>query len=116
MPAVLRTSKIRRAFVRRSPQFKLKLRYRRLGRVDATRCLPVVALDISQSGARLLPTASLEAGEQLLVELQGPWFQTPRVRQATVVWSFEISRGGHVAGLRWGELLREEEFEVLTIQ
>lgn len=78
-------------------------------------CIPTAVLDLSQDGARLLVTVPLEVGQEVLLALEGPWYEMPIRRLGKIVWSIQVTSCRYAVGLRLEDRLEGEDVEQLTI-
>jgi hypothetical protein len=110
-----RKKKIHRGFPRRSASAKFKVTCHKNGSPDPGRNLASVVLDLSEAGARLLVTAPLEAGQEVVLGVEGPAYQQPLRRHGTVVWSYQVTEGVHAVGVRLDERLDGDDIQQVTI-
>ncbi len=116
MNDINRKKKIHRGFLRRSASTQVKITCRKREPSDGGPNLTTVVLDLSEAGARLLVAAPLEIGEDVVLQLEGPLYQSPVTRYGKVVWSFQVTKEDYAVGLRLEECLDGEEIEKATIQ
>jgi hypothetical protein len=110
-----RKTKIHRGFARRSASAKFKVTCHKNGSPDVGLNLASVVLDLSEAGARLLVTAPLDVGQQVVLGLEGPSYQQPVRRHGTIVWSFQVTKGAYAVGVRLDEHLGGEDIQQVTI-
>src|ERR1700731_4190389 len=75
-----RKTKIHRAFPRRSASAAVKVTCQKKGPVGAGPDLSSIVLDLSQAGARLVVTAPLKVGEEVVLGLVEPSYKRPLQR------------------------------------
>jgi hypothetical protein len=108
--------KIHRDFLRRSASSNVKVTCHRRGSGETGPNLTSVVLDLSEAGARLIVTAPLEVGEEVVLGLEGPAYETPLTRSGKIVWSFQINAKGFAVGIRLEERFEGDDVEQVTIQ
>ena len=114
MNQLKRKLKVRRGFKRLSARPKITVSCHRKGNEGAN--LASAVLDLSQAGARLLVTAPLDAGESVVLGVQGPSCPQPLTRAGEVVWSLKVSQSGYAVGVRLEEQLGGDAIEQVTIR
>jgi hypothetical protein len=108
--------KIRRSFLRRSVHARVKVSCRKKQPNDMARDLARMALDLSETGARLLVTAPLEIGEEVILGLDDPGCPQPFQRNGSVVWSFRVNEHGYAVGVRLEDGLGGDVIDKVTIK
>ena len=78
-------------------------------------CIPTAVLDLSEGGARLLVTVPLEVGDEVVLALEGPWYEMPIRRLGKIVWSIQVTSCRYAVGLRLHDRLEDEDVAQLTI-
>lgn len=111
-----RKKKIHRGFLRRSASTHVKVTCRRKNPGEDGPNLTTVVLDLSEAGARMLVGAALQVGEEVVLRIEGPLYETPITRYGKVVWSFQVTKEDHAIGLQLQECLDGSEIEKATIQ
>ena len=109
----MRNRKTQRAAPRRSASSQLKATCEKSA-CDGT-CIPTAVLDLSEGGARLIVTVPLEVGEEVVLALEGPWYEMPIRRLGKIVWSIQVTNGRYAVGLHLQDRLGGEDVEQLTI-
>src|SRR5262249_18619081 len=107
--------KIRRGFVRRSPDRRVNVTCQKNGTPGAGPKVNRHALDLSEAGARLLVSTPLQVGEKVVLGLQVPPCQALLKRLGTVVWSFPVNQRDYAVGIHLDELLCSEDIHDVTI-
>ena len=83
----------------------------RRGDLGLGRNLGIRALDISESGVRLVVSAPLSPKEQVEVLLSGPGVPKPLKRLGNVAWTLPLADGGHCIGVSFEKPLRYSELQ-----
>jgi hypothetical protein len=113
-----RKGKTQRGFQRRSASAQLKATFEKPDGpaiTGAGTCIPTAVLDLSEGGARLIVTVPLEVGEEVVLALEGPWYEMPIRRLGKIVWSIQVTNGRYAVGLHLQDRLGGEDVEQLTI-
>jgi hypothetical protein len=114
MNALKRKKRIRRGFKRLSARPKVEVTCHKKGNEGAN--LTSAVLDLSQAGARLLVTAPLDVGAEVVIGVQGPSCPGPITRAGKVVWSLKVSKSGYAVGVRLEDHLGCDAIEQVTIR
>ena len=115
MNELSRKMKIHRAFPRRSATAAVKVTCQQKGPVAAGPDLSSFVLDLSQAGARLLVTAPLKVGEEVVLGLHEPSYKGPLRRAGKVVWSYQVNKRGYAVGVRLEEPLDRDAIQQVTV-
>ncbi len=76
--------------------------------------LAVKALDISETGLRLVVKEDLTLGQQTEILLAGSGLARPLKRLATVAWVLPLEGGGHCVGLNFDKPLPYRDLQRLS--
>ncbi len=110
---MMRKGKTQRSCQRRSASAQLRATCEKPAAAGSY--IPTAVLDLSEAGARLLLTVPFEVGEEVVLALEGPWYEMPIRRPAKIVWSIQVARSRYAVGLRLDDRLNGAELEQLTI-
>jgi hypothetical protein len=110
-----RKNHVRRGFPRRSASANVNVTIHKTGPANAGPTVAALTLDLSEAGSRLLVTVPLEAGEEVVLGLDGPTRQIPLTRLGHVVWSFQVTNRCFAVGVRFNENLGAEDIQQVTI-
>jgi hypothetical protein len=81
----------------------------RKGHLGLGRNLAIKALDISESGARMIVAAPFSTGDDVELLLTGAGVPKPVKRLGKVVWAVPVADGTHAIGVNFEKLLRYAE-------
>jgi PilZ domain len=115
MNASHRNDLIPRGFRRRSASSTIKITCHKKGPIDVGPDITDTVLDLSAAGARLLVSAPLQVGDEIILGLELPYHQR-LTRQGRVMWSYQIRKNSYAAGFRFAEHLGGAEMQQATIQ
>jgi Tfp pilus assembly protein PilZ len=111
----IQKKKIHRRFSRRSARSNVRITCHKKRLHDDGTMLIAVALDLSEAGARLLVREPLEVGEEIVLGLESPSYQTPLTRHGKVMWSFPVTEHSFVAGVWLREQIATEDVREATV-
>jgi hypothetical protein len=109
-----RKNKTHRGSPRRSASAQVRVTCQKKG-TEAGTGIVTAALDLSETGARLLVPMRLEPGEEIVLGIEGPAYETPLKLPGVVVWSIEVARGRYAVGVRLESQIGGDAVEQLTI-
>src|ERR1700675_3307305 len=95
MTRLIHQKKVPRSFLRRSANNLVRVSCGKKGAKEVALDLAKATLDLSEAGARLLVSAPLEVGEEIVLGLEGPWHKDRLLRIGFVVWSFQVGNVGY---------------------
>jgi hypothetical protein len=116
VPRLIHQKKAPRSFLRRSANNLVKVSCRKKGAKGVALDLATTTLDLSEAGARLLVSAPLKVGEEIVLGLEGPWHEERLLRNGFVVWSFQVTKVGFAVGVQLKDRLGKDVIDKVTIK
>ena len=116
MTRLIHQKKSPRSFLRRSANNLVRVSCGKKGAKDVALDLAKTTLDLSEAGARLLVSAPLEVGEEIVLGLEGPWHKERLMRIGFVVWSFQVGKVGYAVGVQLKDRLGKDVIDKVTIK
>jgi hypothetical protein len=116
MNELKRKKKTPRGYLRRSTRPNVTVTCHKKGNEDGGPDLTNAVLDLSEAGARLLVTAPLDVGEEVVLGVKGAFGPDTLTRHGKVVWSFKVTKRGYAVGVLLEEHLACDDFQEVTIR
>lgn len=104
-----------RACKRRSASLNIRVTCHKKSAGEYGPKLAAVVLDLSEVGARLLVSAPLEIGDEIVLGLERSLDPRTLTRSGTVVWTFPVRQNSYAVGLRLTEPILGDDLVHVTV-